>query len=440
MTLADSTLFAGLPPEAVRELDAAATVVELAPGDVLMAEGDPADAMFHVVSGELEVHRTAPGGGQLLVNTSGPGDLVGELGLLSGRPRSATLRARTPVTARRFGAELLDRLVTQPGAARALIAAAASRLERDEAAVRLHDRRAALGRQAAGLLHEVNNPASAIRRGAAQLRGVLVADTGTDLAALAGRAGVPDDPLDRADLESAVAAVLADAGVDRGWEVADALVRLGVDPASLADALQRLPEERRGRAAVDLARSGQVRRLLDEISVGADYLAKIASGGRSLAYSAEEALGLVDVHAGLEDALVLVGHKVPPRVDVRRDLAADPSVVQGWASRLALVWTNLLDNAMDAVPPGGRVTVATRSDEESVTVDVENTGAPVPPDVLDKVFDPFFTTKPLGEGTGLGLAAVWSEVTGHHGTAEMTSAGGVTRVRVVLPRTQEEPG
>jgi signal transduction histidine kinase len=126
---------------------------------------------------------------------------------------------------------------------------------------------------------------------------------------------------------------------------------------------------------------------------------------------------------------------VPPGVRLVRDLDPAPQVVQGWAADLALVWTNLLDNALAAVEPGGTVTVRTRGEEDAVVVEVADTGPTVPPEVLARAFDAFYTTKPVGEGTGLGLATSLSVVAQkHRGRLTLTSADGVTCARVVLRR------
>jgi signal transduction histidine kinase len=184
-----------------------------------------------------------------------------------------------------------------------------------------------------------------------------------------------------------------------------------------------------------LARSAEVRSLLEEVSAGADQIARIVAGVRPLAYSADQSLTDVDVHQGLEQAVVLLRHKVPPGVTVHRDLDPEPQVVQGWPADLALVWTNLLDNALAAVDPGGTVTVRTRGQADAVVVDVDNTGPTVPPEVLARAFDAFFTTKPVGQGTGLGLATSLAVVAQkHRGRLTLTSEDGVTRARVVLPR------
>jgi signal transduction histidine kinase len=434
--LRGSRMFAELPDDDVAALAAASSSVELAPGEVLMAEGSPPDAMYVVTSGELEISRQAVGA-DLLLNVCGPGDLIGELGVAHGRPRSATVRARGPARVQWIGADALDRLLAHPPSARALLTATSRRLDREEGLLRQHERMAALGALAAGLLHEVNNPAAAVQRGASRLRALLADDEGpvNPLRPLVGALPVPDDPLARADAEAGLARALADAGVESGWTAASDLVHLGVDPEALGRALAVLPDDRRGAIVGDLTRAEEIRAVLEEVSAGADYLSKIVSGVRPLAYAADQSLTEVDIHAGLEQALVLVRHKVPPGVRVVRDLDPEPLLVEGWAADLAMVWTNLLDNALAAVGQEGELTVRTRGEPDEVVVDVENTGPPVPPEVLARAFDAFYTTKPIGQGTGLGLATSLAVVAQRHkGRLTLTSEDGVTRARVVLPR------
>ncbi len=431
-----SKLFAELPDEDVDALARASRRVNLEPGEVLIHEGSPGDAMYVVTSGELEVTRGTTGV-PLLLNVVGAGDLVGELGPAHGRPRTATIRARTPATVQRIGVSALDRLLAHPRSARALMVSMSRRLDRDEQILRQRERMAALGSLAAGLLHELNNPASAVVRGAQRLK-ALLADVDPAVNALRGLCGavpVPDDPLARADLEEDIRGVLSGAGVDAGWNGAGELVRLGVDPAALTEALAGMPAETRGTAVRELARSAQIEALLEEVLTGAEYLSGIVSGARPLAYAADQALTDVDLHESLERSLVLLRHKVLPGVQVVRDLDPEPQQVQGWAADLALVWTNLLDNALAAVGDEGTVTVRTRGTSDTVVVDIENTGPPVPTEVLARAFDAFYTTKPIGQGTGLGLATSQAVVEQRHrGRLTLESADGVTRARVVLPR------
>jgi CRP-like cAMP-binding protein len=155
-----SALFGELPEDALAKLVAAGEEVHLPRGAVLISEGSPTDAMYLVRSGELAITKRA-GDADVLVNVTGPGELVGELGLIHRRPRSATVSARTDATVLRIGTEALDTLLAHPEAARALLVSLTGRLDQQELLLRHHERMAALGILTAGLLHELNNPAAA---------------------------------------------------------------------------------------------------------------------------------------------------------------------------------------------------------------------------------------------------------------------------------------
>jgi signal transduction histidine kinase len=432
--LRTSPLFAELPEAVVAELAAGGATIEVPAGAVLMAEGEPSDALVVVLDGELEVTRGG-GGGQVLLNLCVRGDLLGELGVLQGLPRTATVRARTASRVRRIGADALDRLLAHPRSARALLQAVTRRLAREEALLRQRERMAALGTLAAGLLHEVNNPAAAVARSTARLRTLLSTGAGADpLRALTGP--VAADPLARADTATAIAAVLRRTAPRLPRTAAAQLAGLGVDPEALEEVLTGLPAEERAAAVETFVRDAEVTALLEELAAGAEHLSRIVSGVRPLAYSADQGLADVDVHAGLEQALVLVRHKMPPGVEVVRDLDPAARYVQGRPADLALVWVNLLDNAVAAVGEQGTITVRTRLVGDRVQVDVDDTGPPVSPEVLERAFDAFFTTKGVGEGTGLGLATSLAVVNQQHGgELTLSAADGVTRARVLLPRS-----
>lgn len=431
--LRTSPLFAELPDRDIAGLAADGRTVFVPAGEVLMAEGDPSDSLVVVLEGELEVTREG-GGAHLLLNVCTRGDLLGELGVLQDLPRSATVRARTPARVRRIGADALDRLLAHPGSARALLQATTRRLAREEALLRQRERMAALGALAAGLLHEVNNPAAAVARSAARLRALLSADPPAGpFLALVGP--TPEDPLARADAATAIAGVLRRTAPVLGQAAAEQLAGLGVEPQALDQVLAGLSPKARPQALRDFLQEAEISALLEELAAGAEHLSRIVTGVRPLAYSGDQGLTDVDLHTGLQQALVLVRHKIPPGVDVVRDLNPGARYVQGRPADLALVWINLLDNAAAAVGERGTITLRTRPAGDRVEVDVDNTGDEVPPEVLERAFDAFFTTKPVGEGSGLGLATSLAVVSQQHG-GELTldSADGVTRARVILPR------
>jgi CRP-like cAMP-binding protein len=163
-----SSVLAGLPDEVLGRLAACAKPVEVPAGEVIIAEGDPADAMYLVDEGELEVSKQI-GDMQVPLATLEAGEPLGEVGLVNGRPRTATVRAVRDSRLLRIDAEAFEELLTAPGSARRLLATVSRRLEEQEVLVRQHARMATLGSLSAGLLHELNNPAAALRRSTGRL-------------------------------------------------------------------------------------------------------------------------------------------------------------------------------------------------------------------------------------------------------------------------------
>jgi signal transduction histidine kinase len=334
-----------------------------------------------------------------------------------------------------------------------------------ERAVRDTERMATLGTLAAGVAHELNNPAAAARRASSHLKTALgrldaaerrwqdaapPAAAGTQLIALEQRVGSaeakpPGDPLTRADLEDDTAGWLAarapglDAGTcARQWVAlglgVDDLERLGVlGPEVTAALVQHVC------AVAELAE------LVDQVERSTTRVSDIAVALKRYTYLGQAAVQDVDVHQGLDDTLLILGHKTGAGPRVVREYAADLPTVWGIGTELNQVWMNLLDNAIDATGPDGTVTVRTAVADNApgaaaparVRVEVEDDGPGIPPDVQPRVFEPFFTTKPPGSGTGLGLATTWSIVTERHsGSVTVESGPGRTRFVVVLPTQQ----
>jgi signal transduction histidine kinase len=437
-------LLADLPDEMLVALLDAAGDVKLAPDEVLMVEGETATALFVVLEGELEVTKDLDGD-EVLLATCGAGDLLGELSMLHGRPRSATVRATTPATVLRIEPDTLTELLTRPNVAVTLLATVTRRLEELELQVRQHDRMAQLGTLTAGLLHELNNPAAAIARSVARL-GETVAEwqrlsgdhledhVRDRLAGLLDRAVEPTSGLARLEAEERIERMLEVHGLRPNGAAAASLAALGITAGDLEEVLADLGPAGRGTAVSWLTLRGRLTRLVDETAAAAGRISEVVAAVKRYSHVDEARVQDVDVHDGLEAALTLLGGRIPSGVEVVRLYDEDLPTIEGFPGDLNTVWTNLLDNALDAVGESGRITIRTRGSGDGVEVSVENTGPVVPPEVLDRVFDPFFTTKPIGKGTGLGLAMAYGVVAKRHrGRISMTSVPEATRVSVMLP-------
>jgi signal transduction histidine kinase len=434
-----SSLLADLSDNAVAELRDAGDELVLAPGQVLMREGDEPDGLYIVLDGELAVSRDVNGAEHLL-GISRAGEPLGELSVVRARPRLATVRASTAARVLRIAPEDLDELLRDAAVVRSLLTTMSRRLEVLELQLRQQERMAMLGSLSAGLLHELNNPAAAVARGVARLGEVLDAwqkvDADTEsglrerLHELLARRRAPSSPLDRLDAEDALGTRLHELGGREAADLVPSLAAVGLVPEDLDELIGE-----HGVAPLRwIALQGRLRRLLDEASTGAMRISEVVAAMKHYAHVDEAPAQAVDVHEGLEAALTLLAGKVPASVRIVRDYDPRMPTVPGYPADLNAVWTNLLDNALDAIDEQGVLRLRTVWTGSAARVEIENTGPTIPEDVLDRVFDPFFTTKPIGQGTGLGLATSYAVVVHRHrGRLELSSEAGRTVATVTLP-------
>jgi len=473
--LARVSVFAGLGPAELARVRAIATEVALPADATLMREGEPGDALYVILEGELVVTKSASGG-DLRLSTVGPGAVQGEIAVLEDGTRRATVRARTPVRAVRIGRDdLFDVIAREPAVARSLVATVARRLRDLEAAVQEQERLASLGTLAAGLAHELNNPAAAARSSGARLAealdewdraslalGALPAAGGPAAGPLeaelldalrdevARRAGDPPllDPLDAADRRDALATLLRRLGISEPGEPAATLVALGWDGNQLDDLLAPFgDDEARRVVAAWLAAAALVRQLLAEVTMASGRISEIVGAVREYTYLDRAPVQRISVTAGIESTLVMLRSRWKAGVTVLRDYAPDLPQIEAHGSELNQVWTNLVDNAIDAMGGRGELRVGARpAGEGGVVVEICDSGPGIPDAVRSHVFDPFFTTKEVGKGTGLGLYISRSIVERQGGRLDLGPSGpGRTCFRVTLPRRPppvegEQPG
>jgi len=448
-------LFAELSEEDLSSIADGADAVEVDAGEVLAAEGDPGDALFVIVSGELQVvkrSRTT----DVPIALLGPGEIVGEMSIFESLPRMASVRAVSPTRVIRIGRdEVVDLVSTRPSATMSMLRTVMGRLRGTEAMLREREKLAALGTLSAGLAHELNNPAAAVQRSAALLQegldrwarataglGTVVDDQedATLLAELAAEVArhaatqAPLDPLDASDQAWELETFLGDRGVAESGELASALVGGGWDRAHLERIEAEFPGDALGRVVTWVAAGSSVHALVDEVATGARRISEIVKAVKEYSFMDQAPVQRVDVRSGLDNTLVILRPKLKAGVDVVRDYEADLPEIEAFGSELNQVWTNILDNAIDAMDGQGRIRIRAFSRDDDVIVEICDNGPGMPAEVRERVFEPFYTTKPPGSGTGLGLHISHNVIARHGGRIEIRSRPGETCFEVTLPR------
>lgn len=326
-----------------------------------------------------------------------------------------------------------------------------------EVSLRQSDKLATLGKLSAGMAHEMNNPAAAVQQATNELSNLLLGDdqVRADLAGLGltesqeaevwelasrigTRVGHPEflDPLERSDREDAAQDLLEAAGVEEAWELAPSLVSLGLEPSDIKRLRDSLPTEKFGEAANLLARQFHRQTLLGSLDESTGRIVSMVRALKTYSYLDQAPSQLLDLHEGLDSTLVMFHNRLRSGIEVRK-IYGDIPPIAGHGSELNQVWTNLLDNALDAMGETGTITLTTRHSGDDVIIEVEDDGPGVPVDMVETIFDPFVTSKAPGDGTGLGLNIAHSIITQKHGgQISLSSRPGRTVFSIRLPATQ----
>ena len=445
------SIFDGLTDDQLNDLIKGGSEVRIKPGVELFHEGESADFWWVLIDGAIDLIRRVGREDTVVARMDAPGRWAGgfrawdEHGtyLATGRGSSEgrVLKVPTEVLRERanawfpFGAHLIAGLYRT---ARSI-----------ESTARQHSSLVTLGTLAAGLAHEINNPASAASRAVnaletetqtllSSVRQLAQQDISpaqfATLDALRTELAPPDlDPLARADQEQAIATWLNRHRVARAWTIAPQLAAAGVDLAWCARAADVLEGSVLEPGLEWVARTYAVHTLLSELKESTRRISELIAAVRSYTQLDRASLQRIDVTDGLDSTLVMLGHRLRG-VTVVRDYGTELPMIDTYAGELNQVWTNLIDNAVDAMGGTGTLRVTTRVEDGAVVVEIGDTGPGMPPEVAARAFEAFFTTKDVGQGTGLGLDIARRIVVERHGgTITIDSQPGETTLRVRLP-------
>lgn len=446
--------FAELPEDQLSWFLSQTEEISLKAGEIYARQGDAATAMFVILEGQFQWRGELAG--EVAVFTNKLGDVTGALPFSRMKQFTVTGRAMTDGRVLKFPSSSFPELIQKmPELAKRLVGVMSDRIREATRFEQQRDRLAALGKLSAGLAHELNNPASAAKRAAAQLRDILkrIKDASHELGRrdLSGeqkaqieslessltRADQPPlDPLEAADLEEQIDSLFRSHGQTDLWQLAADLARRGVKREALESLFGNLGVETARAALVRLAASLEIAILLNEIESSTSRISDLVLAIKEYTYMDQAPVQNVDVVKSLENTLTILNHKLKRGVTVKRDYQKIPLLVNSFGSELNQVWTNLIDNAIDAMSGNGELRVRTFRDDSCVVVEIGDNGPGISPQVKAHIFEPFFTTKPVGQGTGLGLDTVQRIVRKHRGNIQVNSVPGDTRFQIFLPSAE----
>jgi signal transduction histidine kinase len=432
-------------------------------GAVLIETGSPWSYYWIVLEGEVRAERGEQDGTWTLVSSVHDGEAFGEAPLLMGRSHSVfrVSASRDSVLVRFRDEDFWALLACCPPARKVILADMAVRIQAYQVEALHREKLVSLGTLAAGLMHELHNPGSAAKRAASQLRENLLRLQQLSLRssshpktpeqlecikgllerAVGGCHMKAMGSLEQADAEEEMGAWLTATGVENAYSIGPVLVGMGFERGELACAREFFDAPAFSDALNWLGSLVSSVTLVCAIEESISRISDLVMAVKKFAYDERSAARELDVHDSLQSTLTILGHKLRlKQIGVEKRFAASPSVIQTRGSALSQVWTNLIDNAVDASADGGQIEIATWSEPEMngvaprLVVSIGDHGSGIAPDVLPHIFEAFFTTKTQGSGTGLGLEIVHRIVTQKFGgTIDVESEPGRTVFTVRLP-------
>ncbi len=465
--LRDVAILASLDEHTLHCLDGS-TERKLPAGEVLVHQGEITKFFWILLSGSMTISSSTTESPEASFHTMGAGNAFGEIPLLANISAGVTYRAAVDCELLELDEEQFWRLMTAcPEVRNAVLGNMAARLAKMQATSFQQEKMASLGTLAAGLMHELNNPGSAARRASSQLRGnlermhkltegwakldlsIVQKQCMFDLQqqALHSTQTVPMNSLDQSDAEERFAEWMEDAKVEDAWRLAPTFVSVGLSSDDLSCARAHFDDTLLSNSLNWLEAMVSSMQLVGTIEDSISRVTDLIHAVKSYAYEGRGAKQTIDINASIHATLVILGHKIREKqLSLQKDFGASLPALHTECEGLNQIWTNLLDNAIDAAPQGGTLGIRTWSEQVRPNRDgkpvvdlcilIRDNGTGIPLEIQPRIFDPFYTTKPVGVGTGLGLGIVYRIVEQYGGTVRFTSTPGDTEFVVRLPASR----
>jgi signal transduction histidine kinase len=458
-TLRKVPLFARLKDDELRCVEQGEELW-FSPGTEFITEGGPAENFYVLLEGQVRVTKKMAENKEIAI-VHGPGDFLGELSILLGIPYEVTGRTLTQSHLFRIKKETFWQMIaTCPSITQEILRTMAQRVQGIAALSQQQAKLISLGTLAAGLAHELNNPAAAAGRATIQLRQIFQALPSLSIKVYQRKNMKPEqlayiaelehnlireytsksslhlEALTESDKEEQISSWLGTHGVADSWKLAQTLVSAGLDTVHLDTIRNSLPSDSLPDVLswLDARLSSEV--LLKEIEQSTVRISELVKAIKTYSYMDQAPIQEIDVHEGLESTLTILGHKLKAAsITVTREYDRTLPRISAYGSELNQVWTNIIDNAIDAIGErDGNISLRTKRESNNIVVEISDDGPGIPQDIQSRMFEQFFTTKGVGKGTGLGLSISYRIIAEmHKGDISFSSKPGDTRFEIRLP-------